>query len=149
MRGSTNLSRFSGKTPHVYCGRESCHASMALSRWVATRANQRATATEILLVEMFYHARSVHMQMQSLCLFWNSSIFFIGTYQPRQSWPDDPQFFFSRWWSTELVTWTGRATSCRTDHLLIHVLSENRHLQNTSCKICQSVTSITVVTTVS
>ena len=24
-------------------------------------------------------------------------------------------FFFSRWWSTELVTWTGRATCCRTD----------------------------------
>ena len=24
-------------------------------------------------------------------------------------------FFFLRWWSTELVTWTGRATCCRTD----------------------------------
>ena len=94
------------------------------------------------------HSRSVHMQMESWCL-GILPYFFGGTYQPRQSWPDDPQFFLSRWWSTELVTWTGRATSCRTDHLLIHVLSENRHLQNTSCKICQSVTSITVVTTVS
>ena len=62
MRGSTNLSRFSGKTCHVYCGRESCHASMALSRWVATRANQRATATGILLVEM-----SCHTLAQSIC----------------------------------------------------------------------------------
>ena len=116
MRGSTNLSRFSGKTPHVYCGRESCHASMALSRWVATRANQRATATGILLVEM-----SCHTLAQSICK-WKAGVsygilpyFFGGTYQPRQSWPDDPQFFLSRWWSTELVTWTGRATCCRTD----------------------------------
>jgi len=64
---------------------------------------------------------SCHTLAQSICK-WKAGVsygilpyFFGGTYQPRQAWPDDPQFFFSRWWSTELVTWTGRATCCRTD----------------------------------
>jgi hypothetical protein len=124
MRGSTNLSRFSGKTRHVYCGRESCHASMALSRWVATRANQRATATEILLVEMFYHSRSLHMQ---ICVSYGILPYFfsdISTTPSMTRWSSDFYFLitFFRWWSTDLVTWTSRATSCRTGRAAIYRL---------------------------
>ncbi|RCV20518.1 hypothetical protein SETIT_4G062200v2 [Setaria italica] len=57
MRGSTSLSRFSEETSRFYCRRESCQQLNGAES--LTRANQRATATEILLVEMFYHSQSI------------------------------------------------------------------------------------------
>jgi hypothetical protein len=67
LRGSTtNLSRFSEERRAVSIVEgKAVNASTALSVARSLGQNQRATATEILLVEMFHHSQSQsHMRMQ-------------------------------------------------------------------------------------